>query len=51
MRSGRVDDSWGLVVPSAVTGQIVVYNDTSSVVTWPNRAGQFVTVGAQVVIV
>lgn len=35
----------------AVTGQTVVYNAIVSVVTLPILAGQFVTVGAQLVIV
>ena len=36
-------------VSVAVTGHTVVYNEMISVVTWPT--GQFVTVGAQDVIV
>jgi hypothetical protein len=39
------------VVVASVTGQTVVYKLMTSVVTWPIRAGQFVTVGAQDVIV
>ena len=38
-------------VGSAVTGQTVVYREMISVVTEPFLAGQFVTVGAQEVIV
>ena len=33
------------------TGQMVVYRDISSVVTWPSLPGQSVIVGAQEVIV
>lgn len=40
----------GAEVASA-TGQTVVYKLITSVVTWPSFAGQFVTVGAQEVIV
>lgn len=40
-----------IVVLVSSTGQIVVYSDTSSVVTWPSEAGQLVTVGAHDVIV
>jgi len=36
---------------AAVIGQIVVYSEMISVVTWPILAGQFVTSGAQDVIV
>jgi hypothetical protein len=36
---------------ASVTGHTVVYNEIISVVTWPSFAGQFVTVGAQDVIV
>jgi hypothetical protein len=36
---------------ASVTGHTVVYNEMISVVTWPSFAGQFVTVGAQDVIV
>ena len=35
----------------AVTGQMVVYKDMTSVVTLPSFAGQLVTVGAHEVIV
>lgn len=35
----------------AVTGHTVVYSAMVSVVTWPNLAGQFVTSGAQDVMV
>lgn len=38
-------------VSVAVTGHTVVYNAIVSVVTLPILAGQFVTVGAQLVIV
>lgn len=35
----------------SVTGQTVVYRLMISVVTWPSLPGQFVTVGAQLVMV
>jgi hypothetical protein len=37
--------------PEGLTGQTVVYNEMISVVREPILAGQFVTVGAQLVIV
>lgn len=37
----------GTVVGGDPTGQTVVYKAIVSVVTWPNLAGQLVTVGAQ----
>jgi len=44
---------WGLLgeAPEGLTGQTVVYNKIVSVVREPILAGQFVTVGAQLVIV
>lgn len=41
----------GCGIGEGLTGQIVVYNAIVSVVTYPLFAGQFVTVGAQEVIV
>lgn len=40
-----------LLVSVAVTGQMVVYSEMMSVVTWPTLAGQSVTVAAQEVTV
>lgn len=47
----EVDVGTPFPVSVSVTGQTVVYRAIVSVVTWVDRAGQFVTVAAQLVIV
>jgi hypothetical protein len=42
---------YGAAVSVAVTGQMVVYKEMMSVVTWPILAGQSVTVAAHEVMV